>query len=419
MASLLFEGEFKELSDKQCLFIRDVLEKRGFINNKVTFAPVGLAGDNYASNVKRITVEVPDGENFQMIAKIANTIEEIRAFNSADLLFNNESTMYEEVLPMLKKLQQDAGVPDDETITYAECYGCNTEAPNEVILLEDLKLRDFSMLDKYQSLPNEAVKMILKNFAILHSLSHALKKSNPQVYNQYRNKLRDLWIETSDRPEFVMMSEQLENNVMSIFEETEVKYKNALKGAITNMSIMTKKLTIADANSKYSVIQQGDSWTNNIMFKLQNNEITECIMIDYQLSKESNPVCDILYMIFNCTDHETRSKHFYEWIDYYHEQLDTALHYFGMKANFIYPKDQLDADLKRYAKQYFGTAILVLSVIFRTAEEAVQIKDAMNDTDLNKMGETMSVTGLSAETVAFAKNRIIDLVNTCFELGFK
>lgn len=68
-------------------------------------------------------------------------------------------------------------------------------------------------------------------------------------------------------------------------------------------------------------------------------------MIDYQASNNVSPVVDLLYMILNCTDHETRSKNFYNWLDYYHSELDKSLSNFGLKANFIYPKDQLDADL--------------------------------------------------------------------------
>ncbi|CAG9782296.1 unnamed protein product [Diatraea saccharalis] len=415
MASMKFEGDFQDLSDEQSQFIQDVLHKLGYTNNKVVFAPVGEVGDNYTACVKRITVETEDDDNFQIIAKIAPN-----SFHGfTDLLFNNEALMYEEVLPAFRKLQEAADVSEDEKLKFAECYGCNTKKQHQVILLQDLKPLDYTMLDKYQSLPNEAVRLILKNFAIYHSLSYALKKSNPDAYDSYKSRLLDMWKASAEIPENKRMMEEIENNLLAVFQNAEDKYKNALQGALTKMSLIGEKLSAIHGNSKYSVIQQGDAWTNNIMFKLEDDKIKDCIMIDYQITKEANPVCDILYMIFNCTDYVTRSKHFYEWIDYYHDQLDKALHNYGMKANFVYPRDQLDADLKRHSKLFFGTALIVISMIFRKSEEAAVIREAFNDTDINSLKDKMSVTSLSSDTICFVKTKIEELIDSCIEFGFK
>ncbi|CAG9782294.1 unnamed protein product [Diatraea saccharalis] len=416
MTSMRFEGDLQDLSDKQSQYIRDSLNKRGYKNNKVVFAPVGQLGDNFAANVKRITVEVENGDNFQMVAKIAP--KTFAVIKYTEVMFNNETVMYGEVLPTFEKLQEAANVPEDDKLRYAQCYGCYTEKQHQVILLQDLKPLDYTMLDKYQSLPNKAVRLILKNFAIYHSLSYALKKSNPDVYDYYKNKLLDLWSTTTEVPEHDAVIKQLEDNLLAVFENAENKYKDALQGALKKISVIGKQLNAIDANSKYSVIQQGDAWTNNIMFKLEDNEIKDCIMIDYQISKVANPVCDILYMIFNCTDYVTRSKHFYEWIDYYHDQLDKALSNYGMQANLIYPRDQLDADLKRYAEMFFGTALIVIGMIFRKSEEAALIKDAYKDSDLIKVGKKTSITLLSSDTLSFIKTRVQGLIDSCIEFGF-
>ncbi|MBN4724570.1 hypothetical protein H4F31_24640, partial [Escherichia coli] len=97
----------------------------------------------------------------------------------AELMFRNEHVMYTAVLPKFTELQKDAGIPENEQLRYAKCYGSLSEPPNEVILLEDLKTVDFTMLDRFQPLSNNCVKSVLKNFAKLHSVSMALRYKEP------------------------------------------------------------------------------------------------------------------------------------------------------------------------------------------------------------------------------------------------
>lgn len=142
------------------------------------------------------------------------------------------------------------------------------------------------------------------------------------------------------------------------------------------------------------------------------------MMIDYQLSKAANPVCDLLYMIFNCTDHITRSKHYHEWINYYHDELDKSLSNFGLKASLIYPKDQLDADLKRYSKQFFCNAVLFYSMLSRNEEEAALVKDTMKTDDILAMKSTMTMGNMSKNTIDGFRSKVVDLIDSYRELGY-
>lgn len=147
-------------------------------------------------------------------------------------------------------------------------------------------------------------------------------------------------------------------------------------------------------------------------------------MIDYQASKESNPVGDIHYMIFNCTDYETRSQYYNDWIDYYHTELDNALSNYGLKASFIYPKDQLDADLRRHGKLTLGLGVLLASMLIRESADAEKMMSAMEEnfvTEGNNMEalfESAKVTALDAASILRFKTRIEGLVRSMIELGY-
>ncbi|XP_026751585.1 uncharacterized protein LOC113512029 [Galleria mellonella] len=419
MTKFSFEGEINSLSIRQQEFLCDVLHNRGYTNSKVLIETVGKAGDNYIANVKRIIVKGDDGNTFNIIAKIAPSQEIVRAQLQAQVLFRNEGIMYSEVLPALVELQKDEGIPVKDQLRYAECYGVLLEEPDEIILLEDLVESDFNILDRFTSLSNECIKLNLKNLATLHSLSIVLRKQKPDLFEDIRQKLVDCYVNMTEVPEFKLYIEAIENDAIEVL--TNEKYISAVRGSLTKSGELYKKLTKDEIRLKYSVVLQGDGWTNNIMFKLKDEIPVEAIMIDYQLSRVSNPVCDVLYMIFNCTDYETRRAHYHDWIDYYHLQLEKSLSNFGIKADFIFSRDQLDADLKRYSKLFFANAIMLSAVLIRKSEDAAKAKEAMENSDKVDIGtvlESFQMKNLDQDSVSKFKSRIEGVIDSFRDLGY-
>ncbi|XP_022823598.1 uncharacterized protein LOC111354388 [Spodoptera litura] len=413
MAPYNFEGDFGNLSENQIEFINKVIEEQDLKVNKVVFKPVGQAGDNFVANVMRISIEGENG-SMKMVIKVAPGDEKIRTTVKADLLFHNEHVMYTEVLPKLVALQKATGVPEEEHLRYAKCYGSLNEAPYEIILLEDLNESDFKMLNKFDSLSDECVRSILKNFAILHSVSYALKEKQPETFESFKSKLIDVWSVNFSTNEARDYFQLLESSVLANLDEEE--HKSKFKSNF--MEILKLPIQLAkDRDCKYSIVQQGDAWTNNIMFKFSEDKLEQSVMIDYQGSKISNPVGDILYMIFNCTDHETRSIYYYDWIDYYHTELDRCLSYYDLKINYIYPRDRLDADLRRYGKISFGLSSMLTYVLMRDTKEAGEMLETFKSGDPNDVLQLMGTQTLQGETVVRTRKRIVGLIDSFSQFG--
>ncbi|KAH9632168.1 hypothetical protein HF086_011914 [Spodoptera exigua] len=372
-----FEGDFQDISEGQLQFIKNVIEEKGFKESKVVFAPAGVAGDNYVANVKRIKVQ---GENGQLsiIAKIAPTNELVRKRVNATTMFGNEHLIYTEFLPKLLQLQKQVGTPDEDLVKFPKCYGTNVEAPNEVILLEDLRELGFSMQDRLKSLSDECVSSVLKKLAIYHSLSYVLKSKEPDTYNYFKDNLRDMWGAMADLPkEELAYFSQLEEFTMQMLDDPQ--YKKHIKNSISG------------------------------------GTLKESILIDYQIAKSSSPAYDFLYMIFNCTDHETRVKNFYNWLDYYHSELDKSLSNYGLKANYVYPRDQLDADLKRYGKLQFGCSILLCNVLSAKPEDAAKFKEGMERESVDRTIDPKKK--LDVDTKERLKKRITSVIDSYIEFG--
>lgn len=119
MAQYNFEGAFENINERQLVFINKVIQEQELQVTTVVFSPLGQAGDNFMANVKRINVEGENG-SLKLIVKIASGVEIVRKTTNTDALFNNEHTMYAEVLPKFVQLQKDAGVPEEEQLRHKD-----------------------------------------------------------------------------------------------------------------------------------------------------------------------------------------------------------------------------------------------------------------------------------------------------------
>ncbi|CAH0591425.1 unnamed protein product [Chrysodeixis includens] len=414
MAQHNFEGNIDDINERQLEFIGKVIEELGFKDSKVTIEPVGKAGDNYTANVKRITIEHEEGTK-KLVAKFAPSIELLRASFNTKVVFNNEHIMYTEVLPKLLQLQIDADIPESEQLKFAKCHGSLAEEPNEVIVLEDLGESNFVMLDRLEYLSDESVRSILKNFGIYHSLSYVLKKKEPDTYDHYKDSLLEVWASFNENSDMMNHFTQLENLALMVLADPE--HQNILRHKVATALTQAVKFNKYDKNNKYAVIQQGDSWTNNFLFKFEEGVLKESVLIDYQLSRSGLPVFDLLYMIFNCTDHETRCKHYYEWLDYYYSELEKSLSHYGLKSNFVYPRDQLDADLKRYGKVAFSVAVIVSSALIMKSEDISKLQENMMNAGLREVSDSLNSSIFDEETVLRFRNRLVGLIDSMKEFG--
>lgn len=265
MAGLEFEGDLSQINDIQLKYIKSVIEQKGYTNNKVIVEPVGIAGDNYIANVKRIIVEDGKGGSFRIVAKIAPTQEIMRKMGNIEFMFRNEHIMYTIVLPKLTQLEIAADIPPAERLRYAACYGSSNDLPNEVILLEDLKVSDFIMLNRLKSISPDCVKSVLRNFALLHSSSYALKYKEREVFDEYKDSLFDAWAFIDSQEEVKTYFRNVELNAYKLVD-SDVR-KKAVNGALIGSLREISKMSKYEHNSKHAIILQGDAWTNNIMFK--------------------------------------------------------------------------------------------------------------------------------------------------------
>lgn len=79
-------------------------------------------------------------------------------------------------------------------------------------------------------------------------------------------------------------------------------------------------------SAKYTnVLNHGDLWVNNFMFKYHNEKPVECKFVDYQLSRYCSPAFDLAAMVYINSTLETRNRHLDDILNTYCDALETEL----------------------------------------------------------------------------------------------
>lgn len=85
-------------------------------------------------------------------------------------------------------------------------------------------------------------------------------------------------------------------------------------------------------------------------------------LIDFQLSRYSSPVVDLMHYLCTSTDRDLRKQHFKELLDIYYQTLREHLEYYQLDVGVVYPKEIFLQHLKEIG--IFGLCMAAFSIPF-------------------------------------------------------
>lgn len=95
---------------------------------------------------------------------------------------------------------------------------------------------------------------------------------------------------------------------------------------------------------------------------------------------------------------------------------------FELKTDEVYPKYQLEADLKMFAEFSLGHAIMLAALVFRDTADTGDLMEATNDKEPNKykgdMADKNKFTVLHSVTVNKLKARLEQVIDSFIEFGY-
>uniref|UniRef100_A0A182NFZ2 CHK domain-containing protein n=1 Tax=Anopheles dirus TaxID=7168 RepID=A0A182NFZ2_9DIPT len=271
--------------------------------------------------IKYVSKENPSDTVITFVAKIKPTEGLlVEQFKKADV-FDKEILMYKSVLPSMVTLISKLG----SVIELAPQLIYSSETPSDLVVLEDLTARGYSVENQALGLTYEQSKMAVEKLAFFHAASAVMLAENGQVFakfakgtfhNEYKDKL-------SYFPDTIRTAGEI---------ASELGIGQPMVDKLQKLPAKTLPKVIEAYESDFKglkVLNHGDFWTNNIMFKYQGNELVDAIFVDFQNCVVGSPIIDLVYFLASSPAYDVLEKHRDELVFVYHETLVLLLQKMG------------------------------------------------------------------------------------------
>lgn len=87
-------------------------------------------------------------------------------------------------------------------------------------------------------------------------------------------------------------------------------------------------------DNDFNVILHGDLWSNNIMFKYdENGQVEDTVLVDFQICYYGPPVLDVTYCLYTSSNNGVSESDFDTLAKHYYDELDTTLRKFNYTKN--------------------------------------------------------------------------------------
>ncbi|KAF5293348.1 hypothetical protein FQA39_LY02833 [Lamprigera yunnana] len=354
---------------------------------------VGEIGDNFCSDILRVTVnyDADKDEPNKIISIIVKCIldnELIAAFERNMKLSEKEHGVYRDILPQILKL----GVKEQFSPTpyYMELF------PRSIMFLEDLCSLGYEMVSRDQGLDLQHSIFCIEKLARFHASSVLLSQQNPNLLNKYNTALY------YKNPHFDMLS-------LGMYEDMK-----AVCGKVQDLQVYHNKMQklvnfgekihqAAAPSSEFNVLNHGDFWTTNMMFRYTpNKKIEDVMFFDYQLSYFGSPAIDLHYFIVTSTDLEVKMNHLDILLNRYFDKL--LFHLRKLNVNNVPTRKELYADFVNRA--YIGFACICVSLPLTTVPRT-------NDASLDNYVEEEKIKDADSYRYhCFNSERYINLIRS-------
>lgn len=214
-------------------------------------------------------------------------------------------------------------------IEYPKMYRAVDTEFHESIFLEDLNVRNFSIIDRFTQETNaDHTRLMMECLGKFHALSLSLKDQQPQKFKELASNLDELYFRPHDRVsrEFYNSSPETMYNVVSGKEDTALlsKLKKVFEKEAADVAADCNNV---DLDTPASIIRHGDAWQNNCLYRYdEHGKAIEMNLLDWQIAHlATTPISDVIHFIFPSTTKELRDAHYDEFLEAYYNSLSSHM----------------------------------------------------------------------------------------------
>ncbi|XP_067009855.2 uncharacterized protein [Anabrus simplex] len=335
-------------------------------------APASRKGDNYLGDLLRVSIQVrgtQDGEKtVSLILKCKPRGGYREDFINTGKFYTKEREMLSKTLPEMYGLLKNIAPKLRMTPDYIDCV-----SDASVLIMEDLSETGFR-LAKRNGLDLAHCMMVMKYLGVFHALSVAINEHKPDLLNLYRQNV--FCDETRD-----YMGSYLMSTIRSLASEVEKwpgykeEYTEKLIKVADNSWKKIRESTTKDES--FNVLNHGDLWVNNIMFRYSTGgEIEDLRFIDFQMPHFTSPAIDLHYFMYSSPEPEVRACHYDTLLLEYHKHLSDTLDLLGTARKAL-TFDQLRTDLNKRMFYAFFAACSCLPNILSDPDQGFDLESSL------------------------------------------
>ncbi|XP_025410426.1 uncharacterized protein LOC112683561 [Sipha flava] len=372
-------------------------------------------GDNYTSMLYRIKLFGERGWTKSLIYKCLPENKQTRSKYKSEMLFNNEMTFYVKSYTALMEYQELKRFTDTFN-SVPKCYF----ARSDIIVLEDMRCKGFTMLDRKKGLDFDHCKAILRGLGKFHGLSLSMKVDEPEKFKRciseaikevYYKSENELWYKGYYRRAAENAKKMLESELT---EDEKPKYLEKFRKHVNPESFFGDMVELVSPKEPLAVLCHGDCWTNNFLFQYAlDGSISEISVVDFQMARYGSPALDLVSLLYCCTGVELRRRCLPALMDEYYDSVSRILTQTNCSVHYPDLREKLDGELREYTVFGLGVALDVIPIATCDSEQAPDMYTAEEDADDGPGDEPYP----AATTSALCRAMIADLVKELVDNG--
>ncbi|KAH8383454.1 hypothetical protein KR009_008707, partial [Drosophila setifemur] len=347
--------------------------------------PAMAPGENYATIMLRVSIDVELTDKttklFSYMMKVPHKSPQMDQMLALANFFNSENAAYTELLPQFEKLYKSKGM--DITFAPKAFRLDSTKEPNlaNTVLMNDLGQQGYKNLNRLECLNLEQAKYALKKLAQFHAAGATLVQVRgpyPDVFlygmmGSNKELVRG-FIDAMLGPFRTAFLANLNN-----FKNGE-KYREQLENVLSGLTEEFLKMGELD-NSEFNVLNHGDCWMNNLLFKTgPKGELEDMVFVDFQNPKYGSPAMDLLYFIITSVHIDYKLDSFDYLVRHYHDQLTKHLNFLGFTGRQPSLRE-LHMTVIKYGGWLLFPAIAVLPLVLLDPSKSATFDNFMGESE--------------------------------------
>uniref|UniRef100_A0A182QVV9 CHK kinase-like domain-containing protein n=1 Tax=Anopheles farauti TaxID=69004 RepID=A0A182QVV9_9DIPT len=355
-------------------------------------------GDNYSSDVFNILVRYNDRKQIKLVVKIVADDKTIISFGASLNVFGKEVHTFRHLFPIFSRIV--SGADGTSAVRFgARCFYATRE-PRDTIVFEDLKALGYRMPDRTRGgLDFAHCELIMRKIGLFHAASMVYVARGPTERQLFAERYSHTMIRPGDsernNPVLVMFGSGIDKflEVSVDWPELDPAIRQKLQALKPDyVRRLAKSLQAEDADESlcYRVLNHGDLWINNMMFRYEDEAdettVQEVMFVDYQLSSYSSPGIDLVYSIYNCPRLEVRENRNEELLQIYHRSLCEGLRTGGYRLTVpAFADVQTEFARHEFIGLVSGLSMLPIILMERTDEVKLTFENMVGAEDSDKI----------------------------------